>query len=75
MHGRVARGHMFLTSAGIRGRGRPRHICNGHASACAFVHGFVGEAVGIAIVFAQRVADRKPIQLRNQLFGAAVEIL
>ena len=45
------------------------------ASSHAFVHGFVGQAVGFAIVFAESVADGKPFQLSDQFFGAAVEIL
>ena len=61
-------------------RARP-YFCGGVsafellASSHPFVHGFVGQAVGFLIVFAESVADRKPFQLSDQFFGAAVEIL
>jgi hypothetical protein len=52
-----------------RGRERSRH------TAGAFVHGLVGQAVGFLIVFAESVADGEPVELGDQFFGAAVEIL
>ncbi len=45
------------------------------ASSHAFVHSFIGQSVGIPIVFAESVADGKPFQLSDQFLGAAVEIL
>ena len=44
-------------------------------AACAFVHSLIGQIVGFAITFAKRVIDGKPLQLRNQLFGAGMKLL
>src|ERR1700678_4058429 len=49
-------------------------FCARCAASHAFVHGFVGQAVRLLIVFAEGVADGKPIQLRDQLFGASVQV-
>ena len=41
----------------------------------SFVHGFVRQAVGFLVVFAEGVADREPFELGDQFLGAAVEVL
>ncbi len=43
-------------------------------SSCTFVHGFIRQSIGFLVVLAEGVAYGEPIQLGNQLFGAAVEI-
>ena len=42
---------------------------------CTFIHRGVSQAVSFLIVLSQRMADGKPIQLRDQLLSAAMEFL
>src|SRR5215467_176458 len=39
------------------------------------VHGFICQPISLLVVFAQRMADREPIQLRNQFFRPPMQIL
>ena len=39
------------------------------------IHSRISQAISFLIVLAQRMSDGKPVELRNQLLGAAVEFL
>lgn len=41
----------------------------------AFVHGGVGEGIGLLIFPAENMADGKPIQLSDQFFGTRMQVL
>ena len=58
-----------------RGRVARDHMGCSAGSACALVHSLIRQIVCFAIVLAQGVIDGEPVQLCNQLFGAAVEFL
>jgi hypothetical protein len=64
--GRVARRHMAFASVRVGGQQCPPHAVFARtvrASAFAFVHGLVGQAVGFLVVFAEGVAYGEPFQL------------
>ena len=49
----------------------PHTVCAAHS----FVHGFIGEAVGVSVLLPEGVADGEPIQLIDQFRGTAVKVL